>query len=133
MKPCMRCKGSGKSSFKDNPCPFCNGRGDFPEVKINEIVGTVYNLGHRRAHGKLKVAFPATLRRNLGLIGQRSYYVWRLARFHGGVDVRMPITAEILCDGDPYREELHSIAENIAKLEFGTDMGAVEAWKGKLF
>ena len=132
-KNCIRCNGTGRASWGKMDCHFCDGQKQFPPVNITAIVSLIYNTGGRRAHGQFKVIFPAALRRLNKLLGNRAYYVWRMARFHGGVDVRMPITASLLCEGDPFVEELNGIADKVAKLEFGTDMGAVEAWRGKLF
>jgi len=128
---CTKCKGKG-TGWKDQLCPFCHGKGTFPEVNKVAIVGLVYNMGGRRAHGKFRAIFPSKLRRDNGVIGSRAYYVWRMARFHGGADVRMPILSGILIEGDPYVSELDSIADEIAKSVFGTDMAAAIIWANVL-
>jgi len=125
---CTKCNGSGKSSWKDRLCPFCYGKGTFPGVDKGAIFGLVYNIGGRRAHGQFKTVFPAKVRREHGILGNRAYYVWRMARFHGGADMRMPIVCSILIDGDPYVDVLDNMADEIAKEVFGTNMAAAERW-----
>ncbi len=67
------------------------------------------------------------------LVASASYYVWRLARFHGGADTRMPVLASVLMDKYTRdRRDLHdaldAAAEGLARETFGTDMGAAFAW-----
>lgn len=132
MLDCTRCKGKGKG-WRDQPCPFCYGQGKFPEVNKTAIVGLVFNMGGRRAHGQFRAVFPTKMRRENGVIGNRAYYVWRMARFHGGADIRMPILSGLLAEGDPYISVLDAMADEIAKSVFGTDMAAAEKWHGTLY
>lgn len=62
----------------------------------------------------------------------RSYYVWRMARFHGGRDVTMPVIAFFGVHGDPFRSELDTLASLLAREVFGTDMAAAHRWGGLL-
>lgn len=58
----------------------------------------------------------------------RAYYVWRMARFHGGVDCKMPVAAFTLCKDDPALEELEAMAVELAEKNFGTSNGAALVW-----
>ena len=40
----------------------------------------------------------------------------------------MPVIADMIIGGDPYREELEKMASEIAKLFFGTDLAAAMLW-----
>jgi hypothetical protein len=62
----------------------------------------------------------------------RAYYVWRLARFHGGKDCTMPVMADMVVRGDPCKGELDKLADVIARESFGTDLGAALRW-GRAF
>jgi len=64
--------------------------------------------------------------------GSRAYYVWRMARFHGGADVTMPVVASVLRGNDPFVKELDALAELVAKKVFGTDMAAALRWGSAL-
>lgn len=59
---------------------------------------------------------------------RRAYYIWRMARFHGGVDVCMPMTAMSMVDGDPWVKILDLISDTVAMLQFGTALGAAARW-----
>jgi hypothetical protein len=62
----------------------------------------------------------------------RAYYVWRLARFHGGKDITMPMTATLLCnarkEGEANMKALDQVADVVAKDAFGTNMHAAQRW-----
>lgn len=55
-------------------------------------------------------------------------YVWRMARFHGGKDLTMPICAMSDVAGNPYTEYLDQIADRAAKQFFGSDLQAAKVW-----
>ena len=60
-----------------------------------------------------------------------AYYVWRMARFHGGVDVTMPIMASLFAPKDKVLlATLDTLADVIAKESFGTNMAAARRWRG---
>jgi len=76
---CTRCKGTGRgSSTVGNYCVFCKGTGTFEEPNYEEICKAI------KGRKGLRSARPQA---------KRAYYVWRLARFHGGADVTMPMMA----------------------------------------
>jgi hypothetical protein len=59
---------------------------------------------------------------------RRAYYVWRLARFHGGADVTMPMTADMMNAGDPFKTVLDQLSDVVAQKVFGTHMAAANRW-----
>lgn len=136
---CKRCQGKGEKTTdgftavdgtvypsRTYPCRNCMGTGQFPELdeqKIRELI--IATRGKNK--GKLKSAYPSPYNPTHAN-ETRAYYVWRMARFHGGVDVTMPMTASMLIDGDPLVKELDKIADTIAKESFGTDMAATRRW-----
>jgi len=65
--------------------------------------------------------------------GTREYYVWRLARFHGGKDVCLPMVAEMDIAGDPYRDMLDELARIIAKAYFGNSNVGTARWQQALY
>ena len=89
-RDCPRCKGVGTQfceafSYGDThypsrveTCYCCKGDGKFKAPVIAEILGEI------RGRKGLRSKRPD---------GRRAYYVWRMARFHGGVDVTMPMCA----------------------------------------
>jgi effector-binding domain-containing protein len=77
--------------------------------------------------GKLRSSFPS----NTPTYQQENcypYYVWRMTRWYGGKDVRMPVMAEVLIGKDPKRKELDALAKMLAVRFFGTADGATEVW-----
>ncbi len=137
-RACERCKGTktrfsagftyvcsttGKSTVypdRTEPCYACKGIGSFPALDVEAIVSAI------KGRKGLRSARPAYA------LGARPYYVWRLARFHGGADVTMPVCAGMDVSGDPFRKELDVLAECVAKRVFGTDMAAAYRWSGAL-
>lgn len=132
MRNCTRCNGSGQREYlnKITECSFCDGKGSFPEVDERLIRGLIIaNQGKNK--GKLRASMVSPLSKE-GVVKARAYYVWRIARFHGGVDMTMPITAEMLVYGDPYREDLEKLAGIVAMENYGTDLAAARRW-GRAF
>lgn len=122
---CPRCKGTGSVTseiFGTRRCTACHGKGSFPAVDVEGIVKAVFGRG-----GKFRKAAPKV--DHYGTVeGARIYFVWRLARFHGGADVCMPMTAEMVTHNDPCKKELDALAEAVARKAFGTDMAAAYRW-----
>ncbi len=123
-RDCRSCEGTGRSPL-GRTCPYCEGRGRFPDFSADAILPRVLS---RKGPNKGKLRSQAPPKR--GIWDVRAYYVWRMARFHGGADTRMPIMAGVLATGDPYREELDALAEKIARQTFGTDKAAANRWRG---
>lgn len=124
-RTCDSCKGSGqyiREAFsyegKDYPryvraCLSCNGAGTLPTPDVQSIIKAI--KGRKGLCSK---------RPKDG----RAYYVWRMARFHGGADVTMPIGAMTEIHGDPWRPELDKIADRVARKVFGSDLAAAHRW-----
>lgn len=125
-RECKRCKGAGQSFSKGfttnegkvyedtwRKCYACDGRGHFDKPNYLAIWAAI------KGRKGLRSARPKE---------DRPYYVWRLARFHGGADVTMPVGASLAAQGDPYREELERMADLVAKHVFGTDLAAAHRW-----
>jgi hypothetical protein len=140
MSDCTRCKGKGTVTYpgftaldgqlipeKTNPCLSCGGKGVFPSVNEEDIFKAII-----ATRGKNKGAIRASMVAPWGskktVESVRAYYVWRMARFHGGKDMTIPFSASVLMGGDPYREYLDKLADSIAKRQFGTDMAAAARW-----
>src|SRR5690606_28352590 len=104
----------------------CSGRGEFPGLDVPAIVRAITS-SRGPSKGRLLTSRP----RNdpADRVGSsRAYFVWRLARFHGGRDVTLPVVAYTDIAGDPFGRELETLAEGVAKLAFGTDMAAAYRW-----
>ena len=138
---CTKCKGTGTrfskgftaDSGKVYPdrtlnCSYCFGRGSFPAVDITAIIDAVMaGKGEKR---RFRKAWPEKFNvwRNQDSTIRRAYYIWRLARFHGGADVTLPMTAMDVIGGDPHHKVLDAMADQVAKRVFGTDRAAAHRW-----
>jgi hypothetical protein len=129
---CTSCEGTGrkkawvqdgKEITPERECYSCKGGGTFDPPVIPEIIEKIKG----RKEGTLRSSMRS-YDSNKGILEARSYYVWRMARFHGGKDVTLPIMGILFVDGDPFKEELDTISEKVAIAVFGTDLGAVSAW-----
>lgn len=132
-RPCKRCEGTGrdKSEWRHgSECLCCYGSGSFPKPDLKALLDAVTTA--RAGRRRLRASRPerhggrGTAEWRIGR--NRAYYVWRLARFHGGADVTMPIVASVLNHDDPWIGDLDAIAEAMAKEFFGTDMAAANRW-----
>lgn len=129
--PCGRCKGEKTISdildeTKRRSCTACVGRGEFDPINLEDLLlRIVASKGKNK--GKLRASMTSPLTSD-GVNAARAYYVWRLARYHGGVDMTMPIMADLVVRGDPFKDKLNTIADAVAKRAFGTDMAAAVTW-----
>lgn len=136
-RACLTCKGTGSTHSKwakengyegpeGKPCFACSGKGTFEGFDVKTLVDIVLTTkGKTRTFRK---SFPSKLKRFKDLNAGRAYYVWRLARFHGGADVTMPMTAGLVTHGDPFKKELDLLADEVAEMAFGTKMAAAVRW-----
>lgn len=118
---CTACNGEGKKqdgwgTKEIRNCYNCEGRCQFYAPDLEVILKAI------KGRKGLRSSRPSRE------LGARAYYVWRMARFHGGVDVTMPVMADMELGRDPFRPELDSIADAVAKKAFGTDMAAACRW-----
>jgi len=121
-RTCQRCNGAGFTNLfgTKRTCRICGGSGRVEKPDFEKIYDEITVT--RNGEKTLRKSRPPYKR------GPRAYYVWRMARFHGGADVCMPVVAEAEIHGDPYQQELDCFAEMVAKRFFGTDMAAVYRW-----
>lgn len=132
---CLRCKGAGEVEYildksKMEKCYACNGAGVFNCPDFGELFKMLFTS--RGGKTRFRAAFPSKIDRYKNTVGGRAYYIWRLARFHGGVDVTLPMFADLIVRGDPYKKELDAASELIAKKVFGTDLAAAYRWGSAL-
>lgn len=142
MNACTICKGTkiihseGFTSVEgkvyppyDRPCSSCKGKGEFPAfddaARKDVLARIVATRGKNK--GRIRASMTAPFNAEDFQEG-RAYYVWRLARFHGGQDMTMPMTADLIIRGDPFKKELDQLADAVAKHCFGTDMAAAQRW-----
>lgn len=134
MKECKSCKGTGiweMLSGKQRPCPYCNGEGYFLEPDYKQILIDI--TGRKgKSKGTLRKSPPNGVRERNTISAKRAYYVWRLARFHGGADVTLPMGAELDSKGDPFVNELDKFAGLVAQKVFGSQMAAAYRWGSAL-
>lgn len=113
-RPCAACDGVGRASYDPSRvCPWCHGNRSFTAPDFGAITKAV--LGRKG----LRSQAPTE---------DRSYYVWRLARFYGGKDVCLPVVAMVRIKGDPYKIELDALAALLARRLFGTDLAGPHRW-----
>lgn len=113
----------------DRPCTSCQGQGVFPaldEAAIKDIVTRIVATRGKNK-GRIRASMTAPFG-NREAAEARAYYVWRLARFHGGKDMTLPMSADLVVRGDPFKKELDQLADTVAKHCFGTDMAAAQRW-----
>lgn len=125
---CPDCDGLGHSKYEaGRQCLTCQGA---TKVAINGAA--IMDVIHTNRGGKrLRSSVTADMRDVYG-----AEYVWRMARFHGGKDVTMPVTCffgigchGIIDDGaKAVLDALDPMANAVALEEFGTTMGAAARW-----
>ncbi len=140
-RDCTRCKGVGTTFSKGftygdktypdktETCSRCKGEKQYPAPKWDKILEQI-TTGRGLKDGKRKMlaSFPSKLNHYSDREAARAYYVWRNARFHGGKDMTMPMTADMVIGGDPFQKELLKLSEIVAIKFFGTDMAAAHRW-----
>jgi hypothetical protein len=124
---CTRCKGSGENFFQGftaedgkvypdrfRKCYACDGKGIFSKPIEKDILEAL------KGRNGMRSAKPKD--------NKEAAYVWRMARFHGGKDLTMPVCAMSDIAGNPYGEYLDQIADRAAKMFFGSDLAAAKVW-----
>lgn len=105
-------------------CHYCNGAGTFPALDVEATVNACFTT---RGGKKFRKSMTSPVGRDKAA-EIRAYYVWRMARFHGGADVTMPMTAMMLIEGDPMVKALEAMADKVARLVYGTSYAAATRW-----
>jgi hypothetical protein len=128
-RQCPKCHGSGQifragftyenRTYPDEmrQCLDCEGRGNFAPIDVVAIHAAI------KGRNGLRSKRPEN---------RRAYYVWRMARFHGGADVTMPVIAMMELGDDPFRPELDILADAVARRVYGSDLAAAYRWRGAL-
>jgi hypothetical protein len=144
-RPCKKCKGTGTHDHHwhwdavamhghhgPGPCDNCNATGRVAKPDFDAIFLTVTKGKKGEDKRSFRNSKPKFENEFKNPAEGRAYYVWRMARFHGGADVTMPVIASMCCNYDPYERELDAFASHIAKAAFGTDMAAAYRWANAL-
>lgn len=111
-------------------CSTCGGLGVLPIPDFAAIFDAVTTKRGATPGGVRFRKSPPELwkQSNQGIPNRRAYYVWRMARFHGGADVTMPMMADLFCGRDAWKNELDAYASALATKVYGTDMAAAYRW-----
>jgi hypothetical protein len=129
---CGRCKGDGFTLSKGFTtedkrfpsrwlkCSSCDGAGWYHAPDLSALVRATKGRKPRSLRSKRPDE-------------TRAYYVWRLARFHGGKDTCLPMSAEMELGSDPYREILDELARIIAKGLFGSSNVGSVRWQQAMY
>ena len=133
MLPCARCQGSkltiheawtsmeGKHyPRREQPCIWCDGVGHFTKPDIPALVQAVKG----RKPGKLRSKRPDDT---------RAYFIWRMARFHTGADVCLPMAAQMDIAADPYKDLLEVAAEMLAEHLTGHRSAGRARWQSAMY
>lgn len=142
---CLRCKGEGtvfRKGFtslggkvypdQTDVCTGCEGRKTFAMFDKEAILVTITTTrGAVGGQRNLRKAWAGREHFRDHEVA-RQYYCWRLARFHGGVDMTMPMTAGLVMRADPFKPELDKLADEVAKTFLGTDLAGAARW-GRAF
>lgn len=144
-RPCKRCKGTGidqnvwfyndvtkESGWKPGPCKECGATGKIAMPDFDAIFLIVTKGKKGTDKRSFRSAKPKFENEYKNLAEGRAYFVWRLARFHGGQDVTMPVCAEMTITYDPYKDVLDQFASMLARSVFGTDMAGASRWMSAL-
>lgn len=126
---CKRCDGSGQAKNlqgKAENCYACEGKGEYPEIDVDAILQLILaSKGKNKGGLKSNMVSPGF---KDGVLKNRAYYIWRMARFHGGVDITMPIMASMCARHDPYKEQLDQLADQLALNLYGSHLSAAKRW-----
>ena len=144
-KACTRCKGLGVLTeggwtrhdgtwkpVENFECHSCGGAGTFQGPNFEGILSQLLVRDGSRVKASLSSSECLRLDGSKDRLAPgswvRTYYVWRWYRFHAGTDVTLPMTAESLLGGDPYRGLLESFAGQLAHWVTGLRSSGVARW-----
>ena len=129
IRNCPRCKGAGEveNHFEGGMrvCLNCNGARTYAGFDTATLVAAIIATKGKNK-GKIRASMTSTFTGDQN--ARRAYYVWRLARFHGGADVTQPMMADLALGNDPFKPELDKLADSVAKDQFGSNMRAAAVW-----
>jgi hypothetical protein len=144
-RSCKKCKGTGTHDHHwhwdaatlhghhgPGPCGECGATGKIAKPDFDAIFLAVTKGKKGEEKRSFRSSKPKLENEYKSLSEGRIYFVWRMARFHGGADVTMPVCASMAVTYDPYDKELDAFASHVAKAAFGTDMAAAYRWANAL-
>lgn len=130
---CLRCNGSKLTIHeawtsqngthyprREQPCIWCDGVGHYLKPDLGSLVKAIKG----RKPGTLRSKRPDDT---------RAYFVWRMARFHTGADVTMPMTAQMDISSDPYKDLLDAWAELVAEKLTGHTSAGRARWRSAMY
>jgi hypothetical protein len=142
-RDCLRCKGTGKEKNywygradmgelgknEFEPCRYaCDGSGqyespDFEKLKllIKGRKGIKSSRPYLHKDKRVKIASDRILQ-------DRAYYVWRMVRFHAGIDTTLPVMASCDIRHDPFKSELDQFVDLMAVKYEGTHLAGAYRW-----
>lgn len=119
---CVRCKGEKRSKIYDifYDCHSCDKTGIVQRPSVDSILSVIETTrGDKRIRSSL----------NSFKTEKTAYYVWRMARFHGGIDVHMPVmTFTTHSMPEPYLKFLDLFVDAVAVDNFGSHIKAALIW-----
>ncbi len=133
---CTYCKGVGTRTSpaiegfeaRTYRCHCCDGKGTFPALDVQAIAEMISaGKGDKK---RFRKAWPSKLSpySTSDVTIRRAYFVWRIARFHGGADVTMPMMAGMVANGDPFKPVLEELARVVAVKVFGNHRAGASRW-----
>jgi len=128
-------------------CPTCNGNKIIISEAFENYPETRRNCSNCAATGQVTINPLEIIEIIKGRKGLRSTnpgrsiygasYVWRMARFHGGIDTHLPVTCFFdigigLINNNARKilDILDNLADIVARQYFGTDKAAAIRYKG---
>lgn len=131
VRNCPRCQGTGEvvDAFSEEglmrQCLNCKGACTYTGFDATKLLAAIIATRGKNK-GKIRASMTSTFSDDQN--ARRAYYVWRLARFHGGVDTTMPMVADLALGSDPFKPELDKLVDEVAKQQFGSNMRAALVW-----
>ena len=152
-RPCLKCNGKGATENRwhqrlketpDNPiyqnlgkdplelCKYaCDGSGYYEAPDFHRLfdmvkgkVGLRFNRPYFAKGEKRKAMQPLDR-----ILEDRAYYVWRMVRFHSGIDVTLPVMAVSDVRHDPFKAELDKYIDELALKFYGSNMRGANRWR----
>lgn len=104
------------NSYDGRPCTWCKDiaakDGQYP---IPDFTGIIAALKPTRGKNKAGIRASAPSYKIADLDSCRIYFVWRWFRFHAGLDVTLPMNADLVLHADPYSKELEQLSHELAR------------------
>jgi hypothetical protein len=117
---------------RPDPCVWCKSRGTFPALDEPAMLAILdaCTVSKGKTKGRIKASRP---KHGITVEAKRAYYVWRLARFHGGVDCTLPMMADLDVRGDGERPKLEALSRLLAAKAFGSADIGTDRWRQAIY